>query len=184
MAKKARVEWKLRMCNDWDPLIIAYRQGQLGTDLGTRTVNAKDPIWVATLPNNSVLTLGPKRSVNPSSFETFTLFYSTPGATVRTPKKSDMVIPIEAKHHKYAHTIEAFSVSEMDLKEIPDQDGAERLYNFWDMVDRATVNDIRVEACHRIDSKKMMPEARLMIRAAKIPPAVEIRPLYAWKVPP
>lgn len=176
--KKPRLEWTLRFCHDWGPLTVAYKQTQLRTDLGTKTVEIKDPIWVATLPNGNVLSLGTNRQVNPTGFERLTLFYSTPEARLRRPKRG--VVPPEAKHHKYSHSIELCAVRDIDMKDVPPQDWAEDLHTFWSMVDRETVREILLETWRRI-TPKMPPQIRLILRAPKLPPAIDIRPTFVYR---
>lgn len=68
----------------------------------------------------------PNKSVKPTDFATLSLFYSTPEAPVKTRNRKGVVVPHEAKHHKYVHSIQTHAIH--DLKDIPDQEWAESIH--------------------------------------------------------
>lgn len=182
MSKRRKVEgWTLRYTDNWAPYVRAYKDCTLGASLSIRSIEIKDPIWVAHLPNGNILSLGPNKSVNPTDFSTLSLFYSTPEAPVKTRNRKGVVVPHEAKHHKYVHSIQTHAIH--DLKDIPDQEWAESIHTMWEMVDRDTVQEILTESKRRIDPKTVPPQARLILRECKLLPKVGIQPLYVW-IPP
>lgn len=166
----------MRLSKNWSALVAAYKQA--GQGLGRDTIEVTDAIWVERLDDGSVLALGPDTKVNPQHFNLLTLYYSTPEARVKT-RRGQLVVPQEARHHKYAHTIST-AVVNYTRGPAADQEIAEKVYEFYCMIDRDIVAAV-VDRARALVTPSLPPEARRMVRDCRLPPSVGVRPLYLWE---
>lgn len=155
----------------------AYTEAQ--RSLSTRTVQVDDSVWCHRLDNGDVLSLGVDSKVNPRKFDRLTLYYSHPAAQVRTRIPRDMVTPVEAQHHKYAHTIKT-SVIVARRGPAEDQDLAQRVLDFYAMLPRHEVLRI-VNLSKQSLLPTMTPQFRRIVNDCVLPPEVVVHPQYFWK---
>lgn len=133
-----------------------------------------DPLWTATLPCGTVVSLGPNSSVNPTEFNQLSVFYSHSEQTLRKrPNRQNVVVPIEAKHHKYHHSIPLYGMwSTGSIMSPYTQYLLENIRDFYDIIQRDTVSLILKE------SKRMCKSA--LIQRVELPPVVKTKTFYMF----
>lgn len=155
----------------------AYTQSLL--PLNRSTVQIREPIWSCLLDNGNVVALGCDSDVNPRRFDQLTLYYSTPEAAVKTRVIKRPTVPKQAKHHKYAHTIDTTIVV---AKRGPaeDQELARRVHDMYTMMPRKDLQKVVAESKKLLHSK-LPAQVRRIVNACVLPPETFIQPVYYWQ---
>jgi hypothetical protein len=173
-----------RFSTDREGIIEAYNQTTPKSPLSKNTpVIMKDPVWVVTLNDGSILSCGPTSKSMPEGFNRMSIYFSKPNQNIKKRPNNDAIIPTEAKHHRYHHYVDMYLTDKHQKRNLGHGEGGQKLlesiYNFYQIVDYDVVKEA-LKAAKDMVMKDKNAVFRSVVKNMHLYPDVQTKPLYVF----